>query len=208
MAKDRSKGKKEVNKHAAGGGPDMGAEIAQYEEKMKKAIELLRSDLASVRAGRPDPKTLDKIAASVSYSATPVPINQLSNITVEQGRNLIIAPWDSTVLKAIEKAILASDLGINPSNDGKIIRLVFPELSEERRKVLSKEVKTQGEEKKLAIRNIRRDAMDAFKKQEKKSEMTEDDYKALEREIQRLTDKYIKETDKVVEDKTKEIMTF
>jgi len=172
---------------------------------MKKSVEVLEKEFTGIRAGRPDPRVLDRIM--VDYYGTPTPINQVGNVTVEQGKNLLIQPWEATALKAVEKAILTSDLGINPSNDGKTIRLVFPELSEERRKALSKDIKEKGEKAKVALRNIRRDALDDFKKQQKKSEITEDDLKNLETEIQKLTDKYVKSLDNCVESKNKEIMT-
>jgi len=176
-----------------------------YEEKMKKSIGALEADLATIRAGRANPHVLDKIM--VDYDGVETPIAQVGNITVPEARMLQIQPWDGGVIKNIEKAIQASDLGINPSNDGKVIRLVFPELTEERRKSLTKDVKKKGEDFKVAVRNIRRDAVDAFKKEEKKSEITEDDLKKLEDEIQKLTDKNIEKIDKIVEDKSKEIMS-
>ena len=183
----------------------MSADVKAYEDRMKKSVEVLEKDFAGIRAGRPDPRVLDRIM--VDYYGNPTPINQVGNISVEQGKNLLIQPWETNILKAVEKAILTSDLGINPSNDGKVIRLVFPELSEERRKVLSKDIKERGEKAKVALRNIRRDAMEDFKKQQKKSEITEDDLKNLETEIQKLTDKYVKNLDNCVESKNKEIMT-
>jgi len=176
-----------------------------YEEKMKKSIASLEEDLNTVRVGRANPHVLDKL--TVDYYGTQTPLAQVGNITVPEARLLQIQPWDSSLLKAIEKTIQASDLGLNPSNDGKVIRLVFPELTEERRKQLAKDVKKKGEDTKIAIRNIRRDAVDTFKKQEKKSELTEDDLKNLEEEIQKLTDKKIEEIDKVTEAKSKDIMT-
>ena len=176
-----------------------------YEEKMKKSVEALERELDTIRAGRANPRVLDRIM--VDYYGTPTPINQVGNISVPEARLIQIAPYDASTLKNVEKAIMASDLGINPSNDGKIIRLVFPELTEERRKALAKDVKKKGEDAKVALRNIRRDAVDAFKKQQKASDLTEDDLKDLESEIQKLTDKYVSELDKRVESKNKEILT-
>jgi len=172
---------------------------------MKKSVESLEKELDTIRAGRANPRVLDRIM--VDYYGTQTPISQVGNISVPEARMLQIQPWDANALKAIEKAIMTSDLGINPTNDGKIIRLGFPELTEERRKTLAKEVKKKGEEAKVAMRNIRRDAMDTFKKQQKSNALTEDDLKNLEAETQKLTDKYIAELDKRVEDKNKEIMT-
>ena len=165
----------------------------------------MEEEFMTIRVGRANPRVLDRLTVN-SYGQE-VPINTVGNITVPEARLLQIAPWETSMLKEIEKAIQASDLGINPSNDGKVIRLVFPELTEERRKQLSKDIKKKGEDSKVAIRNIRRDAVDAFGKAQKKSEITEDDLKQLEKEIQTLTDKYIAELDKKVEAKNKEIMT-
>ncbi len=176
-----------------------------YDEKMKKTLAALDSDYATIRAGRANPHVLDKIM--VDYYGAPTPINQVGNISVPEPRMIQIQPWDSTMLKAIEKAINTSELGINPGNDGKVIRLIFPELSEERRKELNKDVKKKAEASKVAIRNIRRDALDAFKKQEKKKEITEDILKDLEEEMQKLTDKYIADIDKKCEDKCKDILS-
>jgi len=176
-----------------------------YEERMEKTVSVLESEYETIRVGRANPRVLDKL--TVNYYGTPTPLSQVGNITVPEARMLQIAPWESNMLKEVEKAIQASDLGLNPTNDGKVIRLIFPELTEERRKLLSKDVKKKSEDAKVAIRNIRRDAVDAFKKAEKKSEITEDDLKSLELEIQNLTDKFITELDKRVEAKTKEIMT-
>lgn len=175
-----------------------------YEEKMKKTIAVLESDYATIRAGRANPHVLDKIM--VDYYGTPTPVNQVGNVTIPEARLIQIQPWDTSTLKAIEKAINMSDLGINPNNDGKVIRLVFPELTEERRKELNKDVKKKAEAAKVAIRNIRRDGMDAFKKMEKKKEITEDDLKTLEDETQKLTDKIIAEIEKKCEDKCKDIL--
>ena len=176
-----------------------------YEERMKKTVAVLEDEFQTVRVGRANPRVLDRI--TVNYFGTETPLNQVGNVSVPEPRMLQISPWDASTMKDIEKAILASDLGITPSNDGKVIRLVFPELTEDRRKQLTKDVKKKGEDAKVAIRNIRRDANEAFKKAEKKSEITEDDLKRLEKESQTLTDKYIAELDKKVEAKSKEIMT-
>jgi len=174
------------------------------EEKMKKTISVLKEELAGLRAGRANPSILDKI--TVDYYGVPTPINQLGSITVPEARVIVIQPWDAKVLKDIEKAIQKSDIGINPNNDGKVIRLVFPVLTEERRKELTKLVKKHGEEAKIAIRSIRRDAIEQFKVQKKNGELTEDDLKDAEKDIQNITDKYIAEIDKIVEAKDKEIL--
>ena len=171
---------------------------------MKKSIESYKLELDTVRAGRANAKILDRI--TVDYYGTPTPINQLGTISVPDARTLVIQPWDSTILKEIEKSILASDIGITPANDGKIIRLVFPQLTEERRKDLKKQVSKLGEDAKVAIRNIRRDAMDKAKDMKKNGEMTEDEQKASEKTVQDLTDKYIKEIDVITASKEKEIM--
>jgi len=176
-----------------------------FEERMKKSVSVLETEFETIRVGRANPRVLDKLM--VSYYGTDTLIAQVGNITVPEPRILQIAPWEANMLKEVEKAIQASDLGLNPSNDGKVIRLIFPELTEDRRKTLAKDVKKKGEDAKVSVRNIRRDAMDAFKKAEKKSEITEDDMKGLEVETQNLTDKYIAELDKKVDAKTKEIMT-
>jgi ribosome recycling factor len=176
-----------------------------YEERMKKTLSVLDEEFSTIRVGRANPRVLDRI--TVNYYGAETPLSQVGNITVPEARLLQVAPWEANMLKEIEKAIQASDLGINPTNDGKVIRLVFPELTEERRKQLAKDIKKKGEESKVAIRNIRRDAVDAFGKSQKKSDITEDDLKILEKEIQNLTDKYISELDKKVEAKNKEIMT-
>ncbi len=181
-------------------------EINVYEEKMNKTLENLAGEYDTIRAGRANPRVLDRIR--VNYYGTPTPIQQVGNVSVPEPRTLLIQPWDRTQLKAIEKAILTSDLGINPTNDGSVIRLSFPELTEERRKVLAKEVKKKGENAKVAIRNIRRDANDAFKKQEKANEMSEDDLEDAIDKMQKLTDKMIEKVDKAIEAKTKEIMTI
>lgn len=175
-----------------------------YEDKMKKSIDSVAADFASVRAGRANAAVLDRI--SVDYYGTPTPIQQIASISTPDARSLLIQPWDGSVLKGIEKAILASDLGINPQNDGRAIRLVFPQLTEERRKELAKQVKKYAEESKVAVRNIRRDAMEKFKAQKKKSEITEDDLKIVEKDMQKLTDDYIKEVDKIAAKKEQELM--
>ncbi|MCR5500363.1 MAG: ribosome recycling factor [Acetatifactor sp.] len=182
----------------------MDARLEQYENKMKKAIEFLEADFAGIRAGRANPHILDKLR--VDYYGTPTPIQQVGNVTVPEARIIQIAPWDKSMLKAVEKAIQASDIGINPSNDGSVIRLVFPELTEERRKDLAKDIRKKAEEAKVAVRNIRRDGNDAFKKLAKE-DVSEDEIKQLGDELQKLTDKYVKEIDVVTEAKNKEIMT-
>jgi len=176
-----------------------------YEEKMKKTVLNLESEYSTIRAGRANPHVLDRI--SVDYYGTPTPINQVGNISVPEARLIQIQPWDKSLLKAIEKAINTSDIGINPNSDGTVIRLVFPELTEERRIALTKDVKKKGEDAKIAIRNIRRDALDAFKKGEKAKAITEDDLSTLETEIQKLTDKYVAEIDKKSEAKCKDILS-
>lgn len=183
----------------------MDQRLNQYEEKMEKSLEALESEFTTIRAGRANPHILDKI--KVDYYGTPTPLQQVGNISVPEARILQIQPWENSLVKEIEKAILNSDLGINPTNDGKVIRLIFPELTEERRKELSKDIKKKGENAKVAIRNIRRDANDSFKKMNKASELTDDEMAMLEAEVQKLTDKYVANIDKTVEDKTKEIMT-
>ena len=182
----------------------MDERIKVYDEKMKKAYEFLESDYAGIRAGRANPHVLDKIR--VDYYGTPTPIQQVGNITVPEARIIQIAPWEKSLIKAIEKAIMTSDIGITPSNDGSIIRLVFPELTEERRKDLVKDVKKKGEDAKVAVRNIRRDGNDALKKLAK-TDISEDEIKQLEDNLQKLTDKYIKDVDALIETKSKESMT-
>lgn len=179
--------------------------LLQYEEKMEKSCASLRTELSTIRAGRANPHVLDRI--TVDYYGVASPLQQVANISVPEPRILQIQPWEKSLIKSIEKAIMMSDLGITPNNDGKVIRLVFPELTEERRKELSKDVKKKGEAAKVAIRNIRRDANDAIKKLLKASEITEDEQEDGENEIQKLTDKYIAEIEKEIEAKTKEIMT-
>ena len=183
----------------------MQEQLKAYETKMEKSLDVLLDEFSSIRAGRANPHVLDKL--KVDYYGTPTPIQQVGNINVPEARMIVIQPWEKSLLKAIEKAILTSDLGINPTNDGNAIRLVFPELTEERRKELAKDVKKKGEATKVAVRNIRRDANDAFKKSEKAGEMSEDDRKAAEEDIQKLTDKMIDKIDRAIDAKTKEIMT-
>ncbi|MBR3806936.1 MAG: ribosome recycling factor [Lachnospiraceae bacterium] len=182
----------------------MDARIQVYNDKMVKAVDHLAFDFSTIRAGRANPHVLDKIR--VDYYGTPTPIQQVGNVTVPEPRMIQIAPWEKSLIKDIEKAIMTSDVGITPSNDGSVIRLVFPELTEERRKDLVKDVKKKGEEGKVAIRNIRRDGNDAFKKLAK-TEISEDEIKQLEDELQKLTDKFVKDIDKLVEEKSKEILT-
>lgn len=183
----------------------MQEEIKIYEEKMHKSYDALINEYSTIRAGRANPKVLDKLR--VDYYGTPTPIQQVANISVPEPRMLQIQPWEKSLIKAIEKAILTSDLGINPNNDGSMIRLVFPELTEERRKELAKDIKKKGENTKVAVRNIRRDANDAFKKKEKAGEISEDDLELGIEKIQKLTDKMIEQIDKAVEAKSKEILT-
>ena len=183
----------------------MDERIKVYDEKMTKTMASLDSELNTIRAGRANPRVLDKI--TVDYYGTQTPLQQVANISVPEARIIQIQPWEGSLIKKIEKAILCSDLGIKPLNDGKIIRLVFPELTEERRKDLAKDVKKKGEAAKVAVRNIRRDANDALKKLGKKSEVSEDEIKELEDKVQKMTDNYIKQVDKAIDAKTKEIMT-
>ena len=183
----------------------MDERVQKYDSKMTKTLNGFEAELSTIRAGRANPHILDKI--TVDYYGSPTPLQQVANVTVPEARMIQIQPWEKSLLKAIEKAILTSDLGINPTNDGTCIRLVFPELTEERRKELAKDVKKKGEGAKVAIRNIRRDANDTFKKMEKGGEISEDDQKSAEEKIQKLTDKMIEKVDKAVEVKTKEIMT-
>ncbi len=176
----------------------------KYEEKMDKAIGHLNKELNSIRAGRANPAILDKV--SVDYYGTPTPINQVAAISVAEARVLTISPWDASLMSAIEKAILTSDIGINPTNDGRIMRIVFPSPTEERRKQIVKDALKMGEEAKVALRNIRREATDKFKIMKKESEITEDDKKEYDEEIQKVTDKYVKQVDAACAAKTKEIM--
>ena len=176
-----------------------------YEDKMNKTLDVLVSDYAAIRAGRANPHVLDKIR--VDYYGTPTPIQQVGNVSVPEARMIVIQPWEKSLLKAIEKAILTSELGINPTNDGNCIRLVFPEMTEDRRKEVAKDVKKKGDGAKVAIRNIRRDANDAFQKAEKAGDMSEDELAETTEKMQKLTDKMVERVDKLVEEKTKEIMT-
>ena len=178
--------------------------VQKYETKMEKTLKGFENELTTIRAGRANPHILDKI--TVDYYGTPTPLQQVANVTVPEARMIQIQPWESSLIKGIEKAILTSDLGLNPNNDGKIIRLVLPELTEERRKELVKDVKKKGEGAKVAVRNIRRDANDAFKKLAKQ-DVSEDEIKDLETAVQKLTDKYIKDVDAAVDAKSKEILT-
>ncbi len=183
----------------------MNEKIKPYDDKMQKSYQNLLEEFGSIRAGRANPHVLDQLR--VDYYDSPMPIQQVANVSVPEPRMILIQPWEASMVKAIEKAILVSDLGLNPTNDGKAIRLVFPELTEERRKALSKDVKKKGEAAKVAVRNIRRDGNDAMKKIGKEEAISEDGIKDLQTEIQKLTDKYIETIDKAVEEKTKEIMT-
>ena len=183
----------------------MKEQLKLHEEKMEKTLNNLLEEYAGIRAGRANPHVLDKI--KVDYYGSPTPIQQVGNISVPEARIIVIQPWEKSLLKAIEKAIQTSDLGINPNNDGSCIRLIFPEMTEDRRKELSKDVKKKGENAKVAIRNIRRDANDTFKKMEKNDEITEDELKEATDKMQKITDKAIEKVDKAVENKTKEILT-
>lgn len=179
------------------------SEMKEFQDKMQKSLDYLAQQFATVRAGRANAAVLDQI--QVDYYGVPTPIQQVGSVSSPDPRTLLIQPWDGSVLKDIERAILASELGINPQNDGKSIRLTFPQLTEERRKELAKQVRKYGEESKVAVRNIRRDAMDKFKKQQKASEITEDDYKGLEKDLQKLTDDFIKKVDEMTDKKEKEL---
>lgn len=181
------------------------SDIKLYEDKMVKTIDALEEEYTTIRAGRANPHILDKI--KVDYYGTPTFLQQVANISVPEARMLQIQPWESSLIKEIEKAILVSDLGITPNNDGKVIRLVFPELTEDRRKELAKDIKKKGDNAKVAVRNVRRDANDAVKKQNKAGEISDDELKGIEDDIQKLTDKYTALIDKAVENKTKEILT-
>ena len=181
-------------------------ELQELEERMQKSIDAFKQNLSEIRAGRANPAILNKI--SVEYYGLPTPINQVAGISVPEARTIVIQPWDASVLKSIEKAILASDIGLNPNNDGKVIRLNFPELTEERRKELAKDVRKIAEEARVVIRSIRRDGMDDVKNRQKKSEITEDEKADMEEKIQKLTDKYVEEIDKLLENKEKEIMNI
>lgn len=180
-------------------------DLYQYEEKMEKSLTNLENEYTAIRAGRANPRILDRI--QVDYYGTPTNLQGVANVSVPEARMIQIQPWDASLIKDIEKAILASDLGLTPANDGKVIRLVFPELTEERRKELVKDVKKKGEEAKVAIRNIRRDANDAVKKEAKANEISEDEQKQMEDKIQKLTDSYVKKVDEAIESKSSEVMT-
>ena len=181
-------------------------DLQELEGRMQKSIDVFNQNLSEIRAGRANPAILNKI--SVEYYGMPTPINQVAGISVPEARTIVIQPWDASVLKAIEKAILASDIGLNPNNDGKVIRLNFPELTADRRKELAKDVRKIAEEAKVSIRSIRRDGMDEVKDELKKSEVTEEEKANLEDKIQKLTDKYVAEIDKLLENKEKEIMNI
>ena len=181
------------------------SDIKEFENKMSKTVDALKEDYVTIRAGRANPHILDKI--KVDYYGTPTSLQQVANISVPEARMIQIQPWESSLIKEIEKAILVSDLGITPNNDGKVIRLIFPELTEDRRKELAKEVKKKGDNAKVAIRNVRRDANDLFKKQNKAGEISDDELKGTEDDIQKLKDKYVDIIDATVEEKTKEILT-
>lgn len=180
-------------------------ELKKYEDKMNKTLDVLLDEFGTIRAGRANPHVLDKL--KVDYYGTPTPIQQVGNLSVPEARMIVIQPWEKSLLKPIEKALQTSDLGINPTNDGNCIRLVFPELTEDRRKSLSKDIKKKGDQAKVALRNIRRDANEAFKKMEKAAELSEDDAKLAAEKMQKLTDKMTEKVDQAVETKTKEIMT-
>ncbi len=181
-------------------------ELQELEERMQKSIDVFRQNLSEIRAGRANPAILNKI--SVEYYGVQTPINQVAGISVPEARTIIIQPWDASVLKSIEKAILASDIGLNPNNDGKVIRLNFPELTEERRKELVKDIRKIAEDARVSVRSIRRDGMEDAKNRQKKSEITEDEKADAEDKIQKLTDKYVSEIDKALESKEKEIMNI
>ena len=183
----------------------MSVSLGQFEEKMNKSIESLANEYTTIRAGRANPHVLDRI--SVDYYGQPTNLQSVANISVSEARTLVIQPWETSLIKEIEKATLVSDLGLTPNNDGKVIRLTFPELTEERRKDLTKDVKKKGEDAKVAIRNIRRDANDYIKKEQKANEISEDEQKDAEAEVQKLTDQFVKKIDEMVESKSKEIMT-
>ncbi len=183
----------------------MGAELGQFKEKMEKSAESLAGEYTTIRAGRANPHILDKI--TVDYYGQPTTLQAVANISVSEARTLVIQPWEASLIKDIEKAILVSGLGLTPNNDGKAIRLTFPELTEERRKELVKDVKKKGEGAKVAIRNVRRDANDMVKKQQKAGDISEDELKDAEDEIQKLTDKFVAKIDKMIEEKSNEIMT-
>ena len=181
-------------------------DYSKFEEKMMKSISIYEENLSEIRAGRANPAILNKI--SIDYYGTPTPINQVAGISVPEARLIVIQPWDASILKEIEKEILKSDIGINPNNDGKVIRLAFPELNEERRKEIVKDIRKMAEEAKVAIRSIRRDALDEAKAMQKNSEISEDEQKMAEDKIQKLTDKYVDEIDSILEKKEKEVMSI
>ena len=181
-------------------------DLSKFEEKMKKTISVFEENLAEIRAGRANPAILNKIM--IDYYGTPTPINQVAGISVPEARLIVIQPWEGSILKEIEKEILKSDIGINPNNDGKVIRLSFPELTEDRRKELVKDIRKMAEEAKVAVRSIRRDAIDEAKKAQKDSEMSEDELKSAEDSIQKLTDKYVAKVDEILEAKEKEVMSI
>ncbi len=181
-------------------------DYTNLKEKMEKVINTYNERLSEIRAGRANPAILNKIR--IDYYGTQTPINQVAAVSVPEARLIVIQPWDVSVLKEIEKAILTSDIGINPNNDGKVIRLSFPELTEERRKEIVKDVKKMAEEAKVAVRNVRREGIDKFKADQKAGDITEDDLKNAENEIQKLTDKYVEEADKIAEKKEKEVMSI
>ncbi len=181
-------------------------DYSEIKEKMSKTLESLNTRLSEVRAGRANPAILNKV--KINYYGTPTPINQVAGVSVPEARIIVIQPWDTSILKDIEKAILASEIGINPNNDGKVIRLAFPELTEERRKELVKEIKKYAEESKVAVRNSRREAIDKIKAMQKQGEITEDELKQAEDEIQKITDKNTEEIDKMIDGKEKEIMSI
>ena len=183
----------------------MDERVQKYEGKMEKTLKGFETELTTIRAGRANPHILDKIM--VDYYGSPTPLQQVANVSVPEARMIQIQPWESSLIKEIEKMIMVSDLGITPNNDGKVIRLIFPELTEDRRKEIVKDIKKKGENAKVAIRNVRRDANDFFKKQNKDNIISEDEYKNIEADVQKLTDKYIAEVDKAVEEKSKEILT-
>lgn len=181
-------------------------ELNKFEEKMMKSISVFEENLSEIRAGRANPAILNKIM--IDYYGTPTPINQVAGISVPEARMIVIQPWDASILKEIEKEILKSDIGINPNNDGKVIRLNFPELNEERRKEIVKDIRKMAEEAKVAVRSIRREAIDEAKSKQKNSEISEDDLKLAEDKIQKLTDKYVEEIDKILDKKEKEVMSI
>ena len=181
------------------------SDIKEFENKMSKTVDALKEDYVTIRAGRANPHILDRLR--VDYYGTPTPIQQVANVSVPEARMIQIQPWEASLIKDIEKAILVSDLGLTPNNDGKVIRLIFPELTEERRKELAKDVKKKGDNAKVAIRNVRRDANDTVKKENKAGDISDDEAKNSEDEIQKITDKYIAMIDSAIDDKTKEILT-